>query len=719
MRRLSLTTQIILAIIIGSFLGVLLGPLCSVFEPIARAFVMFIQMVVLLYIPTSIIHGLGSTRPTVARQLLKKGGVFLLFIWIIVFSTVYLLNLIFPQFNILVSGTGAHISFEQNFLTYLVPENPLYDVVNNIVPAIAIFAIIIGVALMHLTYKEPLISFLERVTNTIEQVLKGITIISPLGVLAIFANFIGTVDLSDLAGFEFYIVPMIIIAITLTFWVIPALVISFTPLKYKEVIGDIRAACFLPFVIGSPSIAIPFLNKTVRHYSERFQIKDKELHSTSQMIVPISYTFTQVGNLFILFFIMFISYYFRHQLGALDETLVSFLTILMSFGGPELAVNSISFLIEKLGFPNTALSLYDNVSIITQNFQIMISVACMVAFVILLLLGYYKRLTFRASTFFRHFFFFFFLLITATLGAKYFIQRFVPFKNISMTYDLDTALIKKPQSRVYKVGQKMPHDPQRLAIQDTLQRIYTTRQLYVGYHPNLPPFTYFNDEGELVGFNIALANKLAFDMNVELILVPFLYHNLGRDLRDNTIDIAMSPVLLSEATVANMNFPHYYLSTPNVLIVPRNRKDEFKNFYHLQKNPYLVVGVVGFYGEVLRRVLPKAKPFKVEDIEALDNYLTEGRIDAMLWTLEQGLDYCRTHPEYITIQYGDLAGDTFLAYPVKYDAFAFIFFLNRWLTITEHVGFKKEQYDYWVLGHPPQKDIPRWSLIRNVFHIVK
>ena len=39
---------------------------------------------------------------------------------------------------------------------------------------------------------------------------------------------------------------------------------------------------------------------------------------------------------------MFISYYFRYQLESIDETLVSFLSILMSFGGPELAVNSIS-----------------------------------------------------------------------------------------------------------------------------------------------------------------------------------------------------------------------------------------------------------------------------------------------------------------------------------------------------------------------------------------
>jgi len=75
MVKISPTKQILIAVAVGSFLGILLGPLCSVFEPLGRAFVMFIQMVILLYIPSSIIHGLGSTRPTVARTLFKKGWV--------------------------------------------------------------------------------------------------------------------------------------------------------------------------------------------------------------------------------------------------------------------------------------------------------------------------------------------------------------------------------------------------------------------------------------------------------------------------------------------------------------------------------------------------------------------------------------------------------------------------------------------------------------------
>lgn len=719
MLKISLTKQLLFAILIGSFLGLLLGPICSIFEPIGKAFVMIIEMVVLLYIPSSIIHGLGSTRPTVARALLRKGWVFLLFIWVLILAAVYLMNLIFPSMNILIPGTGEHSSFEINFLNYLVPENPLYDIVNNIVPAIAIFAIIMGIAVMHLTYKEPLISFLERINNVMEQVLKGITLISPIGVMAIFASFVGTVRLTDLKALNFYVIPMIIISLILSFWVLPALVVSCTPLKYKDVMEDIRSSSFLAFLIGSPSIAIPFLYRVVTKHADKFEIKDKELHNTSQMIVPIAYTFTQVGNLFILFFIMYLSYYFRHQLAGAEQGMVSAMTILMSFGGPELALNSINFLTETLGFPSAAIKIYDNASIITQNFQILISVASMVVFVTLLLLGYYKRLKFRPTYFFRNFFLFFFLLITTVIGAKTIIQEYVPVEDVSKQMTIQTDFPIEKNATVYKFGERLPADPHREGIQDTLDRIYSTQSLYVGYHPNLPPFSYFNDHGDLVGFNITYAHKLAHDMNVKLVFVPFYYESLGAALRMNQIDIAMSPILLSEATVKDMNFPHYYLMTPNVLIVPKSRKEEFRNFDHIRQNPYLVIGVIGFYKEILGRILPNAQSVQIDHIDKIDAFLTEGQVDGILWTKEQGLEYCRSHPEYVVVEYGSNAGASYLSYPVKYEAFGFIFFLDRWLAIQEHIGFKKEQYDYWVDGNAPEKREPRWSLIRNVFHLIK
>ncbi|MCK4934422.1 MAG: cation:dicarboxylase symporter family transporter, partial [Simkaniaceae bacterium] len=85
----SLTTQVLLAIAFGIFLGITFGPICSIFKPIGTAFVMFIQMVIILYIPSSIIHGIGSTKPFVTKQIFRKGWFFLLCLWGLVFLSIF------------------------------------------------------------------------------------------------------------------------------------------------------------------------------------------------------------------------------------------------------------------------------------------------------------------------------------------------------------------------------------------------------------------------------------------------------------------------------------------------------------------------------------------------------------------------------------------------------------------------------------------------------
>lgn len=714
MRRISLPFQILIAICVGSFLGIFLGPICSIFAPVGTAFVMFIQMVVLLYIPTSIIHGLGSTSPAVARHLFKKGWVFLLFIWMLIFLAIFMMNNIFPKEQIIFDASTIHSKFEQNFLSYLVPQNPIYDLANNIVPAIAIFAIIMGVALMHLTHKEPLISFLERVNNTIEKVLKGITLVAPLGVAAIFANAVGNVYLSDVLDFGFLIFPLVLLVCLITFWALPALLRSCTPLKYRDIVREFRSTCLMAFVIGSPSIAIPFLNQCVKRLAENYEIKDKELHNTSQMIVPLTYTFTQVGNLLVLFFIMFLSYYYSVRLDWLDQVLVSILTIPMSFGGPELAVDSISFLIEKLGFPEGALDLYDKTSIITQNFQVLLSVASMTTFAILLLLGYYHRLTFKIAHFFKNFFPLVFIIVFGIFLSGNLINRYTPPYSTGGSLTMQEILPHMKPGKVYKYGDQLPHIDQRTKIHDTMTRIFTTGELYIGYHPHLPPFSYFNDAGELVGYDIAYAYELAFIMNVTPVFIPFYYDHLGDMLAHNIIDIAASPVLLSGASRKGMNFPQFYFQQENVLVVLRERRSEFRDLKKLEKNSNLTLGNLGFFSLISQRHFPEANSVQVVDSWHIAHALDQGIIDAMYWEKAQAVSFCERNPQFVVMDYGDQIGNAYLAFPVKFNAFAFIFYLNSWVDLAHRRGFDKTQYNYWMLGHPPTVREPRWSILRQI-----
>lgn len=718
MSHATLPKQIFLSILIGIALGVFLGPICSIFDPIGTAYIMFIQMVIILYIPCSIIHGLGSRRPHVAYHVFRKGWFFILFVWALVYITMFAISFIFPRTAFVVKGTGVTSQFQENFLNYLVPQNPIYDLANNIVPAIAIFGIVSGLALMHLKHKEPIISMFEGVNSMLEKILKGLTIASPIGVLAIVANLSGNIYWVDIREFSLYIIPFIFIVIILTFWALPALITSFSPLSYKEIITEFRTTCLLAFLIGSPSIAIPFLNQCVRRYSDHFAIKDKELHTVSQMIVPVTYTFTQIGNLLILFFMMYITYYFDTNIKIFDKILTSILALPMSFGGPEMMLDSIVFLSKRLGLPDSTRILYDRASVITQSFQVLLSTGSMVTFVILLLLAYYNRLKFQFSKFFSCFFIFFFVLFFGVFGSKLFVEKHFkkedPYETMSVYSSLKETREYTPV-KVYKIGEKLPDMSQRASISKTDERIIQTKTFYVGYQPNIPPFCYFNKQGELAGYSTALAYALANDLKAKLVFIPCFFEDMGSYLYKNMIDTTTMPVLLPETLSSNMGFSNQYMQAPFALIAIREREKEFANFFSVRKEKDLKIGTIGFFTQPINDIFPRAKVVSINNMDQVEPLMSTGDFDAFFCEKECAIGYCRKHPAYVTIDYPEIPHTAFLGFPTKTRSQSFLNFLNRWLMIQEKTGFIASQYDYWILRKPKTNRAPRWNVLYNVF----
>jgi ABC-2 type transport system permease protein len=78
--------------------------------------------------------------------------------------------------------------------------------------------------------------------------------------------------------------------------------------------------------------------------------------------------------------------------------------------------------------------------------------------------------------------------------------------------------------------------------QNRLERIKQRGILRVGYRPDNLPYSYFNQEGKLVGLDIDLAARLARDLNVGLELVGFRSESLAQQLADDHFDgkVAMS-----------------------------------------------------------------------------------------------------------------------------------------------------------------------------------
>jgi proton glutamate symport protein len=719
--QIRLGYQVLIALIAGIAIGLFLGPLANVFKPIATIYIFLLQMVVLPYICLSIIHGLGSLTPSTAKQLLKKGWPYYLVLWGLIFFIIFLLTTLIPKpAAVLFEPQAATESIKEklttNILTFLIPANPVSDFVNNIVPAIAILGMIVGISVMYLEKKEPLLSLVERGDRIIEKILDFLALISPIGVFAHVAVAMGTVQFSQMIEIDLYLAGFIFVTLFIAFVLLPFILSSCTPMSFKESSEAIRIVGLLPFVTGIPTLAIPFINRYLQKIAEKHSFQN--LRSTAQTIVPISYSFAQIGNGLLLFFILFSSFYFRHPFTTGEKSLLSFLTIPLSIGSSTTSINTVSFLFTELSFPENALELYTATMPVTMNFQVFLSVAGILTFILLVLFAMeakiqccIKRLAYLLG------------ILALFAGAVFAVRPFIHlediYHNLYMKRTIREAIPNPVPAQVFASRENRPRMPIEKDRGRVLARILESGVLRVGYEIYDIPYSYLNRNNELVGYDIAMAYQLARDLNCRLEFIPIHLDHIGDDLNQGIYDIAMCAVLMTEKRIKEMSFTDVYSEQNNVLIVPVKKKSQFITLEMVQrKQKDLLIGAMGGYKRVFARNFPEATVYEGDPTTEFGK--GKGPADAWIWSKIPAMIWSMAFPEFIVMDYEGQMGKSYLAYPMSLGAPQLLLFMNNWIQLKNLDGFSQEQYDYWILGKPPKKEKePRWSIIRNVLHWVR
>ena len=602
-RKFSLGYQVLVAIILAVLVGLWLGPNTKYLNPFAEAFALSLRMFAIPYILFSVLHGLGSLTPKVARRLAKKGLVILGVLWGLIYALIYLLSWLIPAplISPVQLDTLAPISVSQQLLGYLVPQNLFYDVTNNVAPSIATFAVLGGIAIMHLSDKEPLLGILEGINDVIDKIFTWVAIISPFGIFAHVAVAAGTLDMAQLKQLGFYFAGYLGITLSVVFYFLPTLICSLTSFRYSQVLRELRTAFVVAFATGVPIIAVPFIVRSLN----KLAIDDPAFRNVSQTTIPLGLTFAQLGNYLILFFMLFISFYFRHPFTISEKVLLPILTMPMSLGAPTVSVNALSFFIDKWAFPQGAYTLYLQTAALTSNLQVLLSVTAIFTFSLLVLLSYFGRLKVNVRK-----------LAIAWGGGFCFLCGAVGLAKghftLSDGYERIYANLKidSPLEAAFVPAENHPEE-------GTLIRILRTGVLRVGVETDEVPYSYRNQDGQLVGYDIAFAYKLAEDLGVKLEFVPLHWNSIAEELDHNQYDIGMSAILMDEDRIETMDFTTALNAQKNVLVVRADRKKEFKDYDKVVRRADLKIGAEGHYSEVVKKHFPLAAMVPVETFSEL------------------------------------------------------------------------------------------------------
>jgi Na+/H+-dicarboxylate symporter/ABC-type amino acid transport substrate-binding protein len=699
----------------GILAGVLFGESCAILSPIGFIYVGLLQAAVYPYLICSLLHGLGSLDPGKAWRLLKSGWPFYVAAWVVTFACLAALAQAIPEVAPAVIGdTAREPQSITKLLGLLVPTDLFTALAQNYVPAVVTFCIFYGVALQGLKDKAALLSMLETIRLASLKFWNWIVRLAPIGVFALFAVTAGTTALSDLVNMSLYLMLFLVGTGMVAFWVLPALISALAPVAHREVIGELRSALAIAAVTTLSVAALPFVMEATRKLADRVGIAaDGERDEIIKTNLSVAYPLGQLGNFFVYLFLVFAAYYYKVPLESRDQALLPVMTLLSGFGSPTSAVNAVDFLSAWLALPGGTRELYVELQTLTRYAQVIVSVMAFAFLSVLVTLAYYGRLSLRVPRLIAAIVFPAFGFVAIAWAGHAVHGYFLAPSGVRYgALTLDRAVTRGVEATVLRSAEQTAAPA---PIGADIERIQKSGALRVGYNAAAVPFSYLNDKGELVGYDIAFAYDLGRSLNVRVVFVPFEFAALEADLKAGRFDIAMAGIYASTQRLTALSASMSYHQSPVALFMPTERAQRFRTREQIleMRNLRLAMSVDPVLHPLWQRLFPNAEITMVPDYRTLPDF---AKVDAAIWTLEQAAALARSHRGVTAVVPQNLGNPFLLSYLMPPGSEVMTHFINYWLELRQADGMRARETDYWLLGRPRAAAAPRWSVVRDVLH---
>jgi len=723
-RRLGLSEQVLLGLGLGIAAGIFFGEMIGWLKVVGDVFIRLLQVTVIPYISLSLITGLGDMNYHEVKRLALKGGAILLVIWAITLAVIVLMPLAFPAWPSASFFSTSLVEEPQppDYLRLFIPSNPFYSYANALVPAVVVFSILVGLGLIGMKEKTAVLEPLSVIRETLTWVTSVISKLAPLGVFALMASTVGTIDIENLARLQIYIVLYAFTALFLGLWVLPALVSTLTPLRYGDIVRALRTPLITAFATGSSLIVLPLLiercNRLIADTRMFNEAAQEHADASIKTLIPTSFTFPSPAALMALSFVLFAGWYIGSpvSVGAYPNLILAGVPSL--FGGTLLTV---PFLLDLMRLPNDLFQVFLAVDVINTRFGTLLSAMHYAAVGLLGTIALVGRLRLRWVPLTRLVLVSAALITTVLLGVRAFYTHVVvaPYTKGEALKRLHLLSNPQPATVYTDVSDTLARAGQGPA---SLAEIKDRGVLRVCYYPDDYPSAFFNtaDPPQLVGFDIEMAHRFARRIQLPIEFFPVVDQVQAAELLNaGHCDILMVslPISVSSSQRFAMTSPVY--DTPLGAIIRDHRRDAFRSWNDARQRGVALrvavpAGPVSI--SIARSLLPDATLVPFSTGEELKMILQSGApdVDAILHSSEHGAAWTLLYPQFSVVVPKPIAFLPF-GFAVARGNDELLRTLNAWLVEQKAKGTVDALYRYWMLGQTAKTDKPpRWSVIRDV-----
>jgi Na+/H+-dicarboxylate symporter len=703
---------VFIALGLGLTAGIFFGELMTVVEPIGDIFIGLLQMAVWPYIVVSLIGGLGRLSHKQAASLGLRAGAFLLLFWGIALLAVLAVVATFPSWTSATFFTTslAEKAGEFDFVGLYIPTNPFASLANGVLPAVVLFSVAVGFALIPFDQekKQPVLTLLDTLTDIFMSIASFVVRLAPLGVFALVGVAAGTMRVEEFVRLQVYIYSYIAIALLLSLWVLPGLVTVLLPISYRELMRSAQKALITAFATGSLLVVLPLVAEGAKKVLADMGSRSRDAVSAVNVVVPVNFTLPNLGKLIALAFVPFAGWLTGFDVSAAQYPVFLISGLFSMFA----EVVALPFLLDLTRVPADTFQLFVALDVSTGRFGQLLAGVHTYALALLIAGAATGLLTVRRAAMIRY------LLITVALfvvvlgGLRVFYEYGLPHEYVQDERFKSMQLAAKPVK--FTVRQSLP-DGDYVPGKPRLDRIVKRGVLRVGYLEDSLPNVFVNSEDQLVGMDVDLANVLAREMGVDLEFVKVSPETMAADLKAGRCDLVMSGLTITPDRMLEMLFSEPYMKATGSFVVRDHVRAKFSSREAVKALAKPRIGVVDvlYYVDTLQSYLPRAEIVKLDSPDDFFGQRSK-ELDALFMSAERGSAWTLIHPEFsVAVPQPDV-----FAAPVSIamarDAQTLADFINAWLRLKREDKTLDQLYEHWILGGGAEPKQPRWSVIRDV-----
>ncbi len=691
------STRIIVAMTMGLIIGSFSVTLYATVNHLADAFVMLLQMTALPYISLSLMVGIGGLSASKAKSALKSTIILVILLIALMLCFILMAPLSFPSWQTaeFYSANTVKVSQEFNIVELFIPSNPFNAFANAVIPSVVFFSVFIGVGLIPIKNKRQTLAVLGNLKQSVSNISHLVMRFAPIGVFCIGWRAAATLDASQLDGLMIYVASALVLTALLTFLVFPALLATITPFGYRAIIKASREAMITAFATGSFFVVIPIIvEKTKQLIATQYPDTDN-VDKVSDVIVPISYSLPVGGKLLSLLFVLFAAWFSGAYISFEDYVQLVVMGIPQLFGTSTLAMQNL------LEIFNVSHSMFDfflvSENLVVGRLSALLSVTFASCLPILVATSMAKAFTLKKKSLIKY------LIIIPAISMLSFISLKYAFSSISYQYEGYVKFIERDflmeSVKSTHVDNAQNNSANLQPNVGVLSRIKQRGYMRVGYYRDDLPYSFHNNKGKLVGFDIEIMNQLALDLNVDIEFVKIFRNQAQTLLTSGYLDITTGvPVIPDNMAKYTLTMP--YSSQSLAIIVKDRRRAEFTSWDNILQRDDLILGIPEsfYYEKAIARTFTHGKAWEISTPRLF--FKPEfSHIDAMLFGAAASSAWTLLNPSYTVVVPKPELAPLFMAFPINKNDHSFELFMRNWITMKQQSKTLDKLFDYWIKGN--------------------